>query len=50
MQHQIAQVATQIEATRMLVYNAVRRKEAGLPVVKEASMAKYFAAEVCTFY
>nr|KAG5687675.1 hypothetical protein BaRGS_027567 [Batillaria attramentaria] len=48
MQHQIAHVATQIEAARMLVYNAARRKEAGLPVVKEASMAKYFASEVAT--
>ena len=48
MQHQIAHVATQIEAVRMLVYNAARRKEAGLPIVKEASMAKLFAAEVIT--
>lgn len=46
MQHQMAHVATQIEAARMLVYNAARRKEAGLPVVKEASMAKLFASEV----
>ena len=46
MQHQIAHVATQIEAVRMLVYNAARRKEAGLPVVKEASMAKLLASEV----
>ena len=48
MQHQIAHIATQIEAARMLVYNAARRKEAGLPIVKEASMAKLFAAEVRT--
>lgn len=46
MQHQIAHVATQIEAARMLVYNAARRKEAGLSVIKEASMAKLFASEV----
>jgi len=44
MQHQIAQVATQIESARLLVYNAARLKEAGLPFVKEAAMAKYFAA------
>ena len=46
MQHQIAYVATQIEAARLLVYNAARRREAGLPVVKEGAMAKYYAAEV----
>ena len=46
MQHQIAHIATQIQAARMLVYNAARRKEAGLPVVKEAAMAKLFASEV----
>lgn len=44
MQHQIAQVATQIEAARLLVYNACRLKEAGLPFVKEAAMAKYYAS------
>ena len=47
MKHQIANVATQIEAARMLVYNAARRQEAGLPVVKEGAMAKFYASEVC---
>lgn len=46
MQHQIAYVATQIEAAKLLVYNAARRREAGLPVIKEAAMAKYYASEV----
>lgn len=46
MQHQIAHVATQIEATRLLTYNAARLKEAGRPFIKEACMAKYFSAEV----
>lgn len=46
MKHQIATVATQIEAARMLVYNAARRQEAGLPVVKEGAMAKFYASEV----
>ena len=46
MQHQIAYVATQIEAAKLLVYNAARKREAGLPVVKEGAMAKYYAAEV----
>ncbi|XP_064024358.1 short/branched chain specific acyl-CoA dehydrogenase, mitochondrial isoform X3 [Pogoniulus pusillus] len=48
MQHQIAQVATQLEAARLLTYNAARRVEAGQPIVKHASMAKYYAAEVAT--
>ena len=39
-------MSTQIEAARLLVYNAARVKEAGLPFVKEASMAKYYASEV----
>ncbi|NXO02757.1 ACDSB protein, partial [Rhinopomastus cyanomelas] len=48
MQHQIAQVATQLEAARLLTYNAARLVEAGRPIIKEASMAKYYAAEVAT--
>lgn len=46
MQHQIAQVATQLEAARLLTYNAARLAETGKPYIKEASMAKYYAAEV----
>lgn len=46
MQHQIAHVATQIEACRLLIYNAARKKEAGEPFIKEAAMAKYYASEV----
>lgn len=46
MQHQIAQIATQLEAARLLTYNAARLAEAGRPAIKEASMAKYFTAEV----
>ncbi|KAJ4435782.1 hypothetical protein ANN_18401, partial [Periplaneta americana] len=46
MQHQIAQVATQIECARLLVYNAARLFEAGQPYVKQASMAKYYASEI----
>ncbi|XP_051529576.1 short/branched chain specific acyl-CoA dehydrogenase, mitochondrial-like [Myxocyprinus asiaticus] len=48
MQHQIAHVATQLEAARLLTYNAARLKEAGRPFIKEACMAKYFAAEVAS--
>lgn len=46
LQHQVAQVATQLEATRLLTYNAARLVEAGRPFIKEASMAKYYASEV----
>lgn len=45
-QHQVATLGTQIEAARLLVYNAARRKEAGLPFTKQAAMAKLFASEV----
>ncbi|XP_062859581.1 short/branched chain specific acyl-CoA dehydrogenase, mitochondrial isoform X1 [Trichomycterus rosablanca] len=48
MQHQISHVATQLEAARLLTYNAARLREAGRPFIKEACMAKYFAAEVAT--
>jgi len=45
-QHQLAQMATEVEAARLLVYNAARMKEAGLPVVKEAAMAKLYSSQV----
>lgn len=48
MQHQVADVATDIEAARLLVYNSARLKEAGLPLIKEAAMAKLFASNVAT--
>ncbi|CAI2320737.1 unnamed protein product [Caenorhabditis sp. 36 PRJEB53466] len=48
MQHQIAQVRTEIEAARLLVYNAARMKENGLPYVREAAMAKLYASQVAT--
>lgn len=46
MQHQIAALATEIEAARLLTYNAARLRDAKLPFVKEAAMAKLFASEV----
>lgn len=49
MQHQIAEVATQIEAARLLVYNAARLREAGQPFVKQASMAKLFSSRKSIF-
>jgi butyryl-CoA dehydrogenase/short/branched chain acyl-CoA dehydrogenase len=45
-QFQIAQMATDIEAARLMVYNAARMKDAGLTFVKEAAMAKLFASQV----
>ena len=45
-QHQIATVATQIEAARLLVYNSARLREGKRPFVKEAAMAKWYASEV----
>jgi short/branched chain acyl-CoA dehydrogenase len=46
LQHQYAQAAVDIEAARLMVYNAARRKQAGLPFVKEAAMAKLYASQV----
>jgi alkylation response protein AidB-like acyl-CoA dehydrogenase len=46
MQFQYARVATEIEAARLMVYNAARLKDAGKSFVKEAAMAKLFASEV----
>lgn len=45
-QFQLAQMATDIEMARLLVYNAARIKEAGQPFLKEAAMAKYYGSEV----
>ncbi len=45
-QFQIAQMATEIEAVRLMVYNAARLKDAGTPFVKEAAMAKLFSSQV----
>jgi butyryl-CoA dehydrogenase/short/branched chain acyl-CoA dehydrogenase len=42
----LARMATEIEATRLMVYNAARLKDAGQPFVQEAAMAKLFASEV----
>jgi alkylation response protein AidB-like acyl-CoA dehydrogenase len=45
-QFQLAQMATDIEMARLLVYNAARIKEAGQPFLKEAAMSKYYGSEV----
>lgn len=43
-QFQLAELATELEAARLMVYNAARLKDAGLPFVKEAAMAKLFSS------
>jgi len=45
-QFQIAQMATEIEAARLMVYNAARLKDGGMNFVKQAAMAKLFASQV----
>jgi hypothetical protein len=46
MQMQFAQVATEIEAARLLTYNAARLKEEGQSFTKQAAMAKWYASVV----
>ncbi|WP_343631216.1 acyl-CoA dehydrogenase family protein [Roseateles sp.] len=46
MQHKLADMATQIEAARQLIWHAASLKDAGLPCLKEAAMAKLFASEI----
>ena len=45
-QFQIAQAATELEAARLMVYNAARLKDANMPFVREAAMAKLFSSQV----
>ena len=45
-QFQIARAATDVEAARLMVYNAARLRDAGQPFLKEAAMAKLFSSEV----
>jgi alkylation response protein AidB-like acyl-CoA dehydrogenase len=45
-QFQLARAATEVEAARLMVYNAARLRDAGEPFLKEAAMCKVFASEV----
>jgi butyryl-CoA dehydrogenase/short/branched chain acyl-CoA dehydrogenase len=45
-QFTLAEMATEIEAARLMVYNAARLKDAGQPFVREAAMTKYFTSQV----
>jgi alkylation response protein AidB-like acyl-CoA dehydrogenase len=46
-QFQIAQAATDLEAARLMVYNASRLKDAGRDIAREGAMAKLFSSQVC---
>ncbi|HKP46674.1 MAG TPA: acyl-CoA dehydrogenase [Pyrinomonadaceae bacterium] len=43
-QFQLAEMAVELEAARLLVYNAARMKDAGMPFVKEAAIAKLYSS------
>jgi len=45
-QFQLARLATEVEAARLMVYNAARLRDACLPFLKEAAMVKYFCSQV----
>ncbi len=45
-QFQIARAATEVEASRLMTYNAARLRDAGRPFLKEAAMCKLFSSEV----
>jgi short/branched chain acyl-CoA dehydrogenase len=45
-QFELARMAVEVEAARLLVYNAARLRDAGLPFLAEAAMAKYYSAEI----
>ncbi|HEY2149801.1 MAG TPA: acyl-CoA dehydrogenase [Vicinamibacterales bacterium] len=45
-QHQLARAATEVEAARLLVYNAARLRDAKQPFLTEAAMCKIFSSEV----
>jgi alkylation response protein AidB-like acyl-CoA dehydrogenase len=46
-QFQLAQAATELEAARLMVYNAARLKDAGQDIAREGAMAKLFSSQVC---
>jgi alkylation response protein AidB-like acyl-CoA dehydrogenase len=46
-QFQVAQAATELEAARLMVYNATRLKDAGNDIAREGAMAKLYASQVC---
>jgi butyryl-CoA dehydrogenase/short/branched chain acyl-CoA dehydrogenase len=45
-QFELAEMAVEVEASRLMVYNAARLKDAGQPYLMEAAMCKYFASQI----
>jgi alkylation response protein AidB-like acyl-CoA dehydrogenase len=45
-QFELAEMAVEVEATRLMVYNAARKHDAGMAFLTEAAMCKYFASQV----
>jgi short-chain 2-methylacyl-CoA dehydrogenase len=45
-QFELARMATEVEAARLLVYNAARLRDAGMSFLTEAAMAKYYSSEI----
>lgn len=45
-QFQLAQMATEIEAARLMIYNAARLKDSGKPFLTEAAMGKLYSSQV----
>jgi butyryl-CoA dehydrogenase/short/branched chain acyl-CoA dehydrogenase len=48
-QHQLAECATRVEASRLLVYNAARLRDSGQPFLTEAAMAKLYSSEAAEY-
>jgi alkylation response protein AidB-like acyl-CoA dehydrogenase len=46
-QFQLAQAATELEAARLMVYNAARLKDVGRDIAREGAMAKLYSSQVC---
>ena len=45
-QFELAKMAVEVEAARLLVYNAARLRDAGMPFLTEAAMAKYYSSQI----
>ncbi|HEY6343639.1 MAG TPA: acyl-CoA dehydrogenase [Bryobacteraceae bacterium] len=45
-QFELAEMAVEVEAARLMVYNAARRRDCGLPFVTDAAMCKFFASQM----
>ena len=48
MQHQVAEICSELECVRVFMYNIARQKEAGHNIQKEAAMVKYLSSNLAT--